>query len=131
MADAQCMMIGATLEIVPPTRLAPVARAAALRRWNWTGAWRSRTSRWRASSSGTIGTPSVPSANCAAGDHERAIECQETGCRQRDSWLPHLGLIRGFKPPYPDPRFQDLLRHLGLPQQALRTGLGRLRRSDV
>ncbi len=30
-ADAQCMMFGAAMEIVPPTQVAPVARAAALK----------------------------------------------------------------------------------------------------
>jgi TolB-like protein/Tfp pilus assembly protein PilF len=49
------------------------------------------------------------------GDHERAIEWLENGYRQRDSQLPHVGLLRAFKPLHPDPRFQDLLRRLGIP----------------
>ena len=31
MADAQCMIFGAAMQLVPPTQLAPVARAAALK----------------------------------------------------------------------------------------------------
>ena len=48
------------------------------------------------------------------GDYDRAIEWLENGCRQRDSMLPHVGLVRAFKPLHPDPRFQDLLRRLNL-----------------
>jgi len=48
------------------------------------------------------------------GDHERVIEWLECGYRQRDSWLPHVGLMRAFRPLNPDSRFQDLLRRLGL-----------------
>jgi serine/threonine-protein kinase len=50
------------------------------------------------------------------GDHERAIEWLENGYEQRDSYLPHLRLNRAFRPLDPDPRFQDLLRRLGLLQ---------------
>jgi serine/threonine-protein kinase len=50
------------------------------------------------------------------GDFERVIEWMEIGYRQRDSGLPHVGLQRAFTPLHPDPRFQDLLRRLGLVQ---------------
>jgi hypothetical protein len=50
------------------------------------------------------------------GDYERVIEWMEIGYRQRDSGLPHVGLQRAFKPLHPDPRFQDLLRRLGIPR---------------
>ena len=50
------------------------------------------------------------------GNHARALEWLETGWRQRDSQLPHMGLFRAFKPLHADPRFQDLLRRLGIPQ---------------
>jgi serine/threonine-protein kinase len=49
------------------------------------------------------------------GDYGRVIEWLENAYRERDSFLPHLGLFRAFKPLHPDPRFQDLLRGLGLP----------------
>jgi tetratricopeptide (TPR) repeat protein len=49
------------------------------------------------------------------GDHDRVIEWMETGYAQRDSWLPHVRMMRAFEPLHPDPRFQDLLRRLGLP----------------
>jgi tetratricopeptide (TPR) repeat protein len=53
------------------------------------------------------------------GDYERALEWAEIGYQQRDAGLPHAGVLRAFKPLYPDPRFQDLLRRLGLPQPSL------------
>ena len=49
------------------------------------------------------------------GDYERTLEWLEVGYGQRDSQLPHLRLMQAFKPLLPDPRFQDLLRRLGLP----------------
>ena len=48
------------------------------------------------------------------GDLERALEWLEKGYEQRDSYLPHLRLVRAFRPLDPDPRYQDLLRRLGL-----------------
>ncbi|HQT95546.1 MAG TPA: protein kinase [Thermoanaerobaculaceae bacterium] len=48
------------------------------------------------------------------GDYERTLEWFETGYQQRDSQLPHLRAFRTFEPLHPDPRFQDLLRRLGL-----------------
>jgi len=48
------------------------------------------------------------------GDYERAIEWLENGYPQRDGWLPHLGMFRALKPLHAYPRFQDLLRRLGL-----------------
>lgn len=52
-------------------------------------------------------------------DYERAVKWAEIGYQQRDSGLPHVGVLRAFKPLYPDPRFQDLMRRLGLPQPSL------------
>jgi eukaryotic-like serine/threonine-protein kinase len=49
------------------------------------------------------------------GDHERAIDWLETGDKQRDSHLPHVRLMQAFGPLLPAPRYQDLLRRLGLP----------------
>ncbi len=48
------------------------------------------------------------------GDYERTMEWLEKGYRERDSWLPHVALFQAFGPLHPDPRFQDLLRRLGL-----------------
>jgi TolB-like protein/Flp pilus assembly protein TadD len=48
-------------------------------------------------------------------DRDRVIECLENGYRQHDSWLPHMRMFRAFEPLHPDPRFQNLLRRLGLP----------------
>ena len=50
------------------------------------------------------------------GDHEHAIEWLEKGYEQRDSYLPHLRVVRAFRPLDPDPRYKDLLRRLGLLQ---------------
>ncbi len=49
------------------------------------------------------------------GDHDRVIEWLEKGYGQRDTWLPHVRMMRAFEPLHPDPRFQNLLRRLGLP----------------
>jgi hypothetical protein len=49
------------------------------------------------------------------GDLKRVLEWLEIGYTQRDSYLPHVRLMRAFRPLSPDPRFQDLLRRLGLP----------------
>jgi TolB-like protein/Flp pilus assembly protein TadD len=49
-------------------------------------------------------------------DHDRVVEWLERGYQQRDSWLPHLGLMRAFKPLCGDSRFDDLLHRLGLPR---------------
>lgn len=47
-------------------------------------------------------------------DHYSAIELLGKGYQQRDSQLPHIGLIRAFKALFPDLRFQDLLRCTGI-----------------
>ncbi len=60
--------------------------------------------------------PAIARAWCHMGlrDHERSLEWLEDGYRQRDSQLPHLGLMRAWAPLHPDPRFQDLLHRVGL-----------------
>jgi tetratricopeptide (TPR) repeat protein len=60
--------------------------------------------------------PAIARAWChlGLGDHERVIEWLENGYEQRDSQLPHVRLMRAFRPLHSDPRFQDLLRRLGL-----------------
>jgi hypothetical protein len=62
--------------------------------------------------------PALARAWCylGLGDYERVVEWLENGYQQRDSQLPHVGLMRAFKPLRPDRRFQDLLRRQGLPQ---------------
>ena len=62
--------------------------------------------------------PAIARAWCylGLGDYERVVEWLENGYQQRDSHLPHVGLMRAFGPVHPDPRFQDLLGRLGLPQ---------------
>jgi len=60
--------------------------------------------------------PESVRASCylGLGDHERVLEWLEKGYEQRDSGLSQLPVRRAFKPLYPDPRFQHLLRRLGL-----------------
>ncbi|HSP56649.1 MAG TPA: protein kinase, partial [Dehalococcoidia bacterium] len=62
--------------------------------------------------------PAIARAWCylGLGDHERVVEWLEKGYEQRDSYLPHLRVTRAFKTLDPDPRYQDLLRRLGLLQ---------------
>jgi len=61
--------------------------------------------------------PAVARAWChvGLGDCERALDWLEIGYEQRDSHLPHLRLMHAFRPLLPEPRYQDLLRRLGLP----------------
>src|SRR5512143_2146314 len=61
--------------------------------------------------------PAIARAWChlGLGDHERVLEWLEIGYQQRDSQLPHVRLMRAFRPLDPDPLFRDLLRRLGLP----------------
>jgi serine/threonine-protein kinase len=49
-------------------------------------------------------------------EYDRVIDWMEDGYRQRDSGLPHVGLTRAFTPLHGDPRFQDVLRRMGIPQ---------------
>jgi len=60
--------------------------------------------------------PGIAKAWCylGLGENERVLECLESGYAQRDSHLPHLRIHRAFEPLEPDPRYQDLLRRLGL-----------------
>ncbi len=52
-----------------------------------------------------------------AGDNDRALEWLEKGYEERSPDMPYLG-TRGarFDSLRDDPRFQDLLRHMNLPQ---------------
>ena len=54
------------------------------------------------------------------GDHEGVFEWLEKGYQQHDSWLPHLGGFRVFRPLHSEPRFQHLLRRLALPSETVR-----------
>jgi TolB-like protein len=47
-------------------------------------------------------------------ERDHVIEWLENGYRQHDSWLPHMGMFRAFNALNSDPRFQDLLKRLGL-----------------
>jgi tetratricopeptide (TPR) repeat protein len=49
------------------------------------------------------------------GDHDRAIECLEKSYEERSHWLIYLHIDPGMDALRDDPRFQDLLRRIGLP----------------
>ncbi len=49
-----------------------------------------------------------------AGDYERAIDWLEEAYEVRDPNLPYIGMP-GLDPVRSDPRFQDLVRRMGLP----------------
>jgi len=50
-----------------------------------------------------------------SGDKERAFACLEKAYQERDPWLPMDLAAPRFDPLRSDPRFQDLLRRIGLP----------------
>jgi hypothetical protein len=50
------------------------------------------------------------------GDKERAFALLERAYQERDPWLPMDLAAPRFDPLRSDPRFQDLLRRIGLPQ---------------
>jgi eukaryotic-like serine/threonine-protein kinase len=62
--------------------------------------------------------PAAPRIWCyvGLGDNERIFEWLEVGYQRRDTQLPHLLIFHEFDRLHADPRFQDLLRRLGLPQ---------------
>jgi tetratricopeptide (TPR) repeat protein len=51
-----------------------------------------------------------------AGDHEKAMRWLETGLEVRDPGMPYVAADSLHDPLRPDPRFQDLLRRMNLPQ---------------
>ncbi len=51
----------------------------------------------------------------ALGEAERAFSLLEDGYHERDPDLPTLTIEPGLKALHRDPRFQDLLRRVGLP----------------
>jgi eukaryotic-like serine/threonine-protein kinase len=60
-------------------------------------------------------------ANCyaMAGERDTTIEWLEKGFEVRDPNMPYVGLYPVFDDLRPDPRFQDLLRRMNLPAEAL------------
>jgi hypothetical protein len=58
----------------------------------------------------------LASISMLAGEKEEALEWLEKAYEVRDPRLAGLKSNRMFNPPRSDPRFQDLLRRVGLPQ---------------
>jgi serine/threonine protein kinase/Tfp pilus assembly protein PilF len=58
----------------------------------------------------------VASMYIRAGDKDRTLEWLERAYKERDPNLPYLGVQTMWDPVREDPRFQDLLRRLKLPQ---------------
>jgi len=51
-----------------------------------------------------------------AGENDQALECLENGLEVRDPCMPYVDAYVEFAPLRSDPRFQDLLRRMGLPE---------------
>jgi len=70
------------------------------------------------------GNDLVPIASAAvqAGDHARALQILEQAWRGRVVTLAWVSRMPSFAPLKDEPRFKELLRHLGLPQEAIVAG---------
>jgi hypothetical protein len=51
-----------------------------------------------------------------AGENSLALDWLERGFEERDTWMPFLSADPMYDPLREDPRFQDLLRRMNLPQ---------------
>ena len=49
------------------------------------------------------------------GDKEKAVEWLERAVAEHDEWVTYLNVSPDFDVLHSDPRFQDLLRRIGLP----------------
>jgi TolB-like protein len=59
---------------------------------------------------------SLAMVHVGLGDHDRAFEELKRGIRGRDFLLPYIGVDGTWDPLRADPRFSELLDHIGLPQ---------------
>jgi len=59
---------------------------------------------------------SLAMVHVGLGDHDRAFEELKRGVRERDFLLPYIGVDGTWDPLRTDPRFSELLDHIGLPQ---------------
>lgn len=64
----------------------------------------------------------VAAAAVQAGDHARALQLLEQAWRGRVVTLAWVSRMPSFAPLKDEPRFKELLRHLGLPQEAVVAG---------
>ncbi|HEY6107167.1 MAG TPA: hypothetical protein VIV59_14375, partial [Anaeromyxobacteraceae bacterium] len=62
-----------------------------------------------------VGAASLASVCVATGDLEAALDWLERGCEARVSWLAWLDVDPWWDPLRPHPRFQAILRRVGLP----------------
>ena len=56
------------------------------------------------------------------GDTDKVLEWLEKAYQEHSAWLVWLHLIPWCEPLHPDPRFQDLVRRIGLPQRSAASG---------
>jgi len=61
----------------------------------------------------------IASFYAVAGEKDRALEWLEKAFEGRDQELPYIGCYPCFDDLHPDPRFQELLRKMNLPMEAL------------
>ena len=57
----------------------------------------------------------IARAFSALGDREQTLEWLEIAYRERDQWLPFLNVHPDFSAIQAEPRFQDLVRRIGIP----------------
>ncbi len=71
-----------------------------------------------AARSRTTFVPPIMVANlfAAAGENDQALEWLERAYDERDPNMPYLSVFRDLDSLRDDPRFQDLLRRMNLPQ---------------
>jgi serine/threonine protein kinase/Tfp pilus assembly protein PilF len=68
------------------------------------------------STQGDFGSVTMAVLYTSLGEREKAFVMLEKACAARNSELQYLKIEQGFDPLRDDPRFQDLLRRIGLPQ---------------
>jgi tetratricopeptide (TPR) repeat protein len=67
------------------------------------------------SKSGYISSYHIALVYCGLGELERAMEYLERAYKERDNWMVWLNVYPVFDPLRNDPRFQDIIRRVGLP----------------
>jgi len=81
------------------------------------GAWKAAVADRTARSTTTYIWSSAIAVMCIrAGEKDLAMDWLERGFEMRDSYMPYVGVMPGFDSLRDEPRFQELLRRMNLPQ---------------